>query len=231
MKIACLYLLASSTASAFTVTPLSPASAVASRSVTSLYAEGRPDSSKAVAAALEASKKFGATSPEARIAWEAVEDMDSSDNSAATKGSLEDECDISDEELSAKCMDYESKMAELKSIVGNFEMSKFDQMKALTNELSNIKVTVQSASQKDSPELKAAVAKAMAEAKKISDEKGADSPEAKVAWTEVEEIASSGLQNAVGARLDEECLVDTAQEACMALEELNRALSKVGITK
>ena len=144
---------------------------------------------------------------------------------------MADECDITDEQLSAACADYESKMAELKSLVGNFEMSKFEQMKALTNELSAIKMTVASAPKPDSPELKAAVQKAMAEAKKISEEKGADSPEAKVAWAEVEEVASSGLQNAVGASLDEECLVDTAMEACQALEELNRAMAKVGITK
>jgi len=40
----------------------------------------RPDASSAVNAALEASKKYGASSPEARLAWEAVEEMDASDN-------------------------------------------------------------------------------------------------------------------------------------------------------
>jgi hypothetical protein len=35
-----------------------------------LAAGARPDSASAVAAALEASKKFGATSPEARVAWD-----------------------------------------------------------------------------------------------------------------------------------------------------------------
>jgi hypothetical protein len=40
----------------------------------------RPDTSKEVQAALEASKKYGPTSKEARIAWEAVEEMDSADN-------------------------------------------------------------------------------------------------------------------------------------------------------
>ena len=104
-------------------------------------------------------------------------------------------------------------------------------MKALTNELSAIKMTVASAPKQDTPELKAAVQKAMDEAKAISEKLGADSPEAKVAWAEVEEVASSGLQNAVGPRLDEECIVDTAMEACQALEELNRALTKTGIKK
>ena len=151
--------------------------------------------------------------------------------SAAMKGTLEDECDITEEAITAACTEYESKMEELKSLVGNFEMSKFDQMKALTSELAAIKVSVDKSPKVDSPELKAAVQQAMAEAKAIAEEKGADSPEAKVAWAEVEEVASSGLQNAMGARLDEECLIDTAMEACEALEELNRAMEKVGISK
>jgi hypothetical protein len=46
---------------------------------TSLFASG-VDSSGLIREAMEASKKFGAASPEARVAWEAVEEMDSSDN-------------------------------------------------------------------------------------------------------------------------------------------------------
>lgn len=42
--------------------------------------QSRTDSSDAVKAALEASKQYGATSKEARLAWEAVEEIDSSDN-------------------------------------------------------------------------------------------------------------------------------------------------------
>jgi hypothetical protein len=40
----------------------------------------RVDSSDLVEKALAASKKFGASSPEARLAWETVEEVDSSDN-------------------------------------------------------------------------------------------------------------------------------------------------------
>jgi len=40
----------------------------------------RPDTTEYVAAALEASKKYGATSKEARLAWEQVEEMDAADN-------------------------------------------------------------------------------------------------------------------------------------------------------
>ena len=42
----------------------------------------------------------------------------------------------------------------------------------------------------------------------------------------VEEIAAAGNANALGGALsDDECLVDAAMEACVALEELNRVLN------
>jgi hypothetical protein len=40
----------------------------------------RVDSSGAIQAALEASKKYGAASPEARVLWDIVEEMDAADN-------------------------------------------------------------------------------------------------------------------------------------------------------
>lgn len=64
------------TASAFTVrTPNSMSS-----SSTALFSSVRPDASAAIQAAMQATKKFGATSPEARVAWDAVEEIDASDN-------------------------------------------------------------------------------------------------------------------------------------------------------
>ena len=41
---------------------------------------GRVDSSEMIEAALAASKEFGPTSKEARVAWDQVEEMDASDN-------------------------------------------------------------------------------------------------------------------------------------------------------
>ena len=48
------------------------------RSVVSLNAEVRPDTSELIKEAMAAAKQFGATSAEARLAWETVEEMDSS---------------------------------------------------------------------------------------------------------------------------------------------------------
>ena len=40
----------------------------------------RVDSSELVAAAMKITEKFGSTSPQARLAWETVEEVDASDN-------------------------------------------------------------------------------------------------------------------------------------------------------
>lgn len=47
---------------------------------TPTHLQARADASAAIKAALDASKKFGATSPEARVAWDTVEEIDASDN-------------------------------------------------------------------------------------------------------------------------------------------------------
>ena len=78
MKFVSTLLVASSVASvsAFVASPSSSARLASSK----LFSTVRPDASQAIQAALEASKKYGATSPEARVAWDAVEEMDASDN-------------------------------------------------------------------------------------------------------------------------------------------------------
>lgn len=94
-------------------------------------------------------------------------------------------------------------------------------MKSITDEMANIKLVVtKSTPGNDSPEQRAA----LENAKAMSAEFGATSPQAKLAWEDLEEIASSGLSNSMGTRLDEECLVESAKEACMALEELDRVM-------
>ena len=51
------------------------------RSVVSSLQNARVDTSDAIHEAMAASKNFGPTSKEARLAWESVEEMDASDNS------------------------------------------------------------------------------------------------------------------------------------------------------
>jgi hypothetical protein len=146
--------------------------------------------------------------------------------SAATKGSLEDECELDEEGRSAACEDYEAKKLELAKLVKAQDYTeKMNVLKKLAEEMKNIKITVDAP--KASKETSAQVTAAVAAARKAAEKHGADSGEAKVAWEAVEEIASSGLQNAMGKGLDEECLVESAMEACQALEELQKALAKI----
>lgn len=73
MKLALCFLVFTATVSAFAPT-------VFRAQQRNVQLQARPDSSAAVAAALEATQKYGATSPEARVAWDTVEEIDSSDN-------------------------------------------------------------------------------------------------------------------------------------------------------
>ena len=59
-----------------------PSTYVAPARSTQLFAgkAAKVDSADLVKEAIQISKKFGATSPEARLAWEAVEEVDASDN-------------------------------------------------------------------------------------------------------------------------------------------------------
>ena len=49
----------------------------------------------AEAAALKATKEFGATSPEARLAWDTYEEVAAADNTIATRVTLDEDCDVS----------------------------------------------------------------------------------------------------------------------------------------
>lgn len=128
---------------------------------------------------------------------------------------------MTEEQLSKDCVEYGKKLDELQSILKQ-QAPYLDNVKNIVGEIQAIKLPkVSGKPAESSPQLKAA----LAAAKKTSRKFGADSPEARVAWSEVEEIAASGLENSMGTNLAEECLVDSAMEACMALEELNRVMN------
>jgi hypothetical protein len=177
--------------------------------------------SKALKAALEASKKFGSTSPEARVAWDVVEEINASDNSIAYQPMADAECTV-DDDTSRACQEYQAKLQELQQLLK--EIPPIEKIKSLAEDIQAIKIVATQSSAPpapDSPQLRAA----MKEAKELSKKLGPDSPEARVAWTEVEDIASAGLDNALGERLDDECLVESAMTACVALEELSRVMN------
>jgi hypothetical protein len=92
---------------------------------------------------------------------------------------------------------------------------------SLIDTLKNVKISEpSSAGAKSSPEL----TKALEEAKAATEKHGISSTEARLAWETYEEIASSGTENAYGINLVEECSVESGQEACRAMEELERVM-------
>merc|ERR1712071_93626 len=108
----------------------------------------RVDSADAVEAALEASKKYGANSKEAMILWDIVEEMDSSDNSAAYTGGIsEEECLLGLDDPA--CQKYYSKLSTLNTIL---EENKYrmDNVKTLVSELQNIKLAAPKAARSSS---------------------------------------------------------------------------------
>lgn len=142
----------------------------------------RPDSSEAVAEALRISKELGAGSVEAKIAWETVEEMDSSDLAPALgqvpQLSVED----------ANKMDYASQVSALSYLLKDTQ-EKISQMRVLA---SNIKqLELKDASLTKLPLDSSSFKTALAEAKAAKEVYGANSPQAIQAWEEVELCADS----------------------------------------
>lgn len=141
--------------------------------------------------------------------------------SAAMAPSLDEECLTDDP--SPACLEYGEKLDQLAELIKK-QKPFVEQMKGLASEMKQMKLaeasTTKKTAAKDSPELRAAVK----EAKETAEKYGATSPEARVAWDNVEEIAAAGNANAMGGTLIDECLVE-ASEACDALDELNKVLT------
>jgi hypothetical protein len=182
----------------------------------------KTDSSRLVEEAMRITKEHGATSTAARLAWEAVEEVDASDNSVATMGNLADECDV--ENVSEDCLEYNEALEDLQELIAANKIpeppSPF--RKELASTVEPVKLSApKSKAAPQSKELQAA----LEEARSLTASKGLSSKEAIIAWETVEEIASAGTSNALGDVLSsEECLVfeEASQEACSALEELSK---------
>ena len=139
------------------------------------------------------------------------------------KGSLAEECEITEEAVNAACEEYDAKMQELEGLL-KAQQPTIAALQDLATQVQQVKLAV--------PESKAgakspALATALEEAKRITQEKGITSPEAAVAWDTVEEIAAADNSAAsAGSMSEDECLIEAAMEACEALSELNRVISE-----
>eukprot|EP00559_Dactyliosolen_fragilissimus_P005734 CAMPEP_0184855280 /NCGR_PEP_ID=MMETSP0580-20130426/574_1 /TAXON_ID=1118495 /ORGANISM="Dactyliosolen fragilissimus" /LENGTH=201 /DNA_ID=CAMNT_0027349755 /DNA_START=194 /DNA_END=799 /DNA_ORIENTATION=+ len=177
-----------------------------------------------IRAAMEATEQYGIHSSEARLAWEVVEEFDARTNDKAAytpdenglSKLTQDQIDNAYWELqqSIEFM-QQNQYTGFNSLQNNQEL-----MKDIAVELSAIKLSPPD--NKPGAQI-SGLWDAKLRARAMTENFGVYSNEAKVAWEEVEEIASSGLGNSIGAGIDvEECDLTKAAEACLALEELNR---------
>jgi len=178
--------------------------------------------SKNIRAAMEATEVYGIQSQQARLAWEVVEEFDASTNDSAA---YEQGRGLSQEELQRAYADLQASMELMQknqyaavSFQNNQQL-----MKDVAAELGAIKLSPPT--KQPAPTIPG-LWDAKLKARAITQQFGNSSTEARLAWEDVEEIASSGLENAVGGTLFEEesCDLVKAAEACMALEELDRFL-------
>lgn len=149
--------------------------------------------------------------------------------SAATKAGLDEECDVTDiGDISPECVDYGKFLDELfvlrDLLAADASKGGSTKKMSLADVLKNVKLSAPTegapGEHNNSPEL----ATALADAKKATAKYGITSPEAKLAWETYEDIASTGTSNAVGVNLMEECSIESGQDACKAMEELERVM-------
>ena len=129
------------------------------------------------------------------------------------------------DEMSPECLDYGKFLDELFVLRDVLAADGNNKKKmSLSQVLQNIKLSAPTdgvaGEQSNSPEL----ATALEAAKAATEEHGITSPEAKLAWETYEDIASTGISNAVGINLMEECSIESGQDACKAMEELERVM-------
>jgi hypothetical protein len=153
-----------------------------------------------------------------------VEEIDSSDNTAAY--AVNRAKVLSAAQLDKATEEYKANLETVSRLTKELKGHQ-KHMNDVAAEMQALKLTPpEKRPAPKSPELDAAVKKA----KEASDKFGNASEEARLAWETVEEIASSGLSNAMGEDMTEECLVEAA-EVCLALEELDRFINYEKITE
>lgn len=168
-------------------------------------------SADAIEAALAASREHGPTSPEARVLWDIVEEIDASDNSAAYKPAVVD-------------TEYEEKVKSLSQMLTKTK-DELNKVKELADSLKGVKLAAPPSGAATGGDVEA-MQDALAAAKAATEASGADSTEAKLAWETVEELAASAADGeALRAPLDEECLIELI-EGCEALEKFKTALDE-----
>ena len=154
-----------------------------------------------------------------------MEEIDSSDNSAAY--TTDTSKVMTDEQLRQATSQYEANLKTVQRLTKDLKKAQ-KHMSDVATQLQALKI--QQPENRPAPQ-SPALQKALEKAKSVSAEYGNKSQEARLAWEDVEEIASAGLSAAFDVEdMTEECLLEAA-ETCLALEELDRFINYEKITE
>jgi len=170
---------------------------------------------------MEATERYGIHSPEARLAWEVVEEFDASTNDSAAYEARDG--GLSEDELIAAYNEVGKSMELMRDKRRRASASFKDNQELMRDVASELRAIKLSPPSKQPAPTIPGLWDSKLKARAFTQQFGATSPEARLAWEEVEEIAASGLENALQEHNDNNNLVQAA-EACMALEELDRFL-------
>lgn len=168
---------------------LAPATKRSISTTTLLQGTSRPDASDAIAEALRISKEFGASSDEARVAWDIVEELDASDSSPAITTTT---TAATPQEI--KQLDYASQVRGLAMLLQETRQ-KMAQIKDMAANLRNMELHDPSLAKL--PNEAEPLKSVLAEAKAAMEAHGPNSLEALKAWSRVEDCVD-----------EQECLVE-----------------------
>lgn len=143
-------------------------------------------------------------------------------NSQATKGSLDHECDPLDEDENSDCREFGHFLDELYTLRNVISHKDTNKKASLAQTIKAIKLQKPEAATASSS---TALTEALENAKAATAKHGVTSKEGRLAWETYEEVASSGLKNAIGVSMKDECHVDSGSEACQAIEEMDRVMT------
>jgi hypothetical protein len=164
-----------------------------------LHGTLRPDASEAIAEAMKLSEELGATSNEARVAWDIVEEIDSSDNSPAFIGSNVIGVDALSE-------DYYGKIRSLHYLMEDTNWS-MQQMKRLIKEIKMLDLEDPSLARLPDGAGGDALKAALSDAKAAVEVHGASSAEATKAWDKLDSCFGSNADGVL--EFSDECDIDS----------------------
>ena len=159
----------------------------------------RPDASEAIAEAMKLSEELGATSNEARVAWDIVGEIDSSDNSPAFIESNVIGVDALSE-------DYYGKIRSLHYLMEDTNWS-MHQMKRLIKEIKMLDLEDPSLARLPDGAGGDALKAALSDAKAAVEVHGASSAEATKAWDKLDSCFGSNADGVL--EFSDECDIDS----------------------